>query len=317
MEFLCAEAANCTRGEERARTLLESIRQWVTAGKTTETTETIHRVAVEMARRAIFELETRAVEVDALLEDPASLPPTAPFISPSLATLEALGLEANLVSLVVDSQCVLMLEAANAGDATMVDLLITHFGVDPTTDDNRAIRAATANGHLQIVDRLLQDPRVDPSIDNNLLIRTATANGHLQIVDRLLQDSRVDPSAEHNSALRCAASNGYLQIVDRLLQDSRVDPSNCHNYAIKLASLRGHIQIVVRLLQDSRVDPSTDDNYALRAASKYGHLEVVDHMLRDERVNASAFRNNAIHRAIAIATSNLHISVVKRLQEAL
>jgi hypothetical protein len=48
------------------------------------------------------------------------------------------------------------------------------------------------NGHLAVVDRLLQDVRVDPSADNNYAVRIAAANCHLAIVDRLLDDDRVD-----------------------------------------------------------------------------------------------------------------------------
>jgi hypothetical protein len=42
---------------------------------------------------------------------------------------------------------------------------------------------------------LLQDNRVDPSEDDNYAIRFAHQNGYKEIVDMLLKDSRVDPSA--------------------------------------------------------------------------------------------------------------------------
>jgi hypothetical protein len=74
---------------------------------------------------------------------------------------------------------------------------------------------------------LLQDARVNPSDDENLAIRSASENGHLAVVDRLLQDPRVDPSASKNGALRMANRMVHIPrfkaIVDRLLQDSRVD----------------------------------------------------------------------------------------------
>jgi hypothetical protein len=34
--------------------------------------------------------------------------------------------------------------------------------------------------------------RVDPSADNNYAVRQAAENGHLAVVDRLLEDNRVD-----------------------------------------------------------------------------------------------------------------------------
>jgi hypothetical protein len=82
---------------------------------------------------------------------------------------------------------------------------------------------AAANGHLAVVERLLQDKRVDPSADDNYAVRLAAQRGHLAVVERLLQDERVDPSADDNYAVRWAAQNGHLAVVDRLLEDDRVD----------------------------------------------------------------------------------------------
>lgn len=49
-----------------------------------------------------------------------------------------------------------------------------------------------------MVQLLLQDGRVDPSFDNNYAIRGASENGHADVVQVLLQDDRVDPRAENN-----------------------------------------------------------------------------------------------------------------------
>jgi hypothetical protein len=100
----------------------------------------------------------------------------------------------------------------------------------------RQLRRAMAaeNGHLAVVERLLQDKRVDPSADDNYAVRWAAVNGHLAVVERLLQDKRVDPSADDNYAVRWAAANGHLAVVERLLQDKRVDPSADDNYAVRL-----------------------------------------------------------------------------------
>ena len=78
---------------------------------------------------------------------------------------------------------------------------------------------------------LLADERVDPSDDDNLAIRDASREGHSDVVLRLLQDQRVDPSDFHNEAIRFAAANGHLEIVRILIKDSRVDP-----YALRLGT---------------------------------------------------------------------------------
>jgi hypothetical protein len=116
------------------------------------------------------------------------------------------------------------------------------------------LRWAARKGHLAVIERLLQDERVDPSADNNYAVRLAAENGQLAIVDRLLQDQRVDPSADNNYAVRLAAENGHLAVVDRLLQDKRVDPSANANWAVRFAAEFGHLAVVDRLLKDDRVD---------------------------------------------------------------
>jgi hypothetical protein len=66
------------------------------------------------------------------------------------------------------------------------------------------------NGHLAVVERLLQDERVDPSADDNYAVRWAAQNGHLAVVDRLLEDDRVDAAVaiqhsrpEHRKRFEC------------------------------------------------------------------------------------------------------------------
>jgi hypothetical protein len=113
---------------------------------------------------------------------------------------------------------------------------------------------AASSGHLAVVERLLQDEHIDPSADDNYAVRWATVRGHLAVVERLLQDERVDPSTNDNYAVRCAAENGHLAVVDRLLRDERVDPSANNNGAVRLAVENGHFAVVDRLLEDDRVD---------------------------------------------------------------
>jgi len=95
--------------------------------------------------------------------------------------------------------------------------------VDPSIEDNYAIRWAARNDHKDILELLLQDPRVDPSVLDNWVIKWAAYYGHKDVVQLLLRDSRVDPSADDNYAIRWAAENGHKDIVELLEQ---------HNYKI-------------------------------------------------------------------------------------
>lgn len=60
-------------------------------------------------------------------------------------------------------------------------------GIDPSDDDNRAIKEAAEVGHTDIVKLLLTDSRVDPSSDNNIAITRARQGGHTEIVELLEQ----------------------------------------------------------------------------------------------------------------------------------
>ena len=68
---------------------------------------------------------------------------------------------------------------------------------------------------------LLLDPRVDPSAQNNKAIRIASENGHIEVVEILLKDPRVDPSVKNNKAARRARLYGHLAVATRLLRDPR------------------------------------------------------------------------------------------------
>ena len=163
---------------------------------------------------------------------------------------------------------------------------LTHLSFNPCIENQHAqLEFACRKGYLAIVNRILLHNRVDPSADDNDAIRSASYNGHGDVVKRLLLDERVDPSADDNWAIRFASYNGHGDIVKRLLLDKRVDPSADDNAAIRWAANNGHLSVVKRLLQDERVDPSDDDNAAIRWAANNGRRTVVKRLLQDERVN--------------------------------
>jgi hypothetical protein len=85
------------------------------------------------------------------------------------------------------------------GDLAVVNRLLMGATVDPTADDNDAIRMASCRGQLAVVERLLQDERVDPAAGNNDAIRSASFFGQWAVVERLLTDTRVDAAALHRS----------------------------------------------------------------------------------------------------------------------
>ena len=188
MEPLYAEAVYCTAGEERARALLESVRRMAEEEKTGDKWLTM---AESLCQQAVFELQTRAVEVDERIEagDTTERPPNT---CQSLETLETL--ETNFVALnATENKWPLFKKAVKSGDVVTVDLWILS-GMDPSVENNWAIRHASGHGHLPIVNRLLQDARVDPSARDNSAILWAYRYKKLPVVKRLLHDERVTSS---------------------------------------------------------------------------------------------------------------------------
>src|SRR5438034_1049260 len=62
---------------------------------------------------------------------------------------------------------------------------------DDRIDYNDAFDRASLSGHQEVVKLLLQDQRINPSSNDNYAIKHASKNGHLEIVKILLQDQRV------------------------------------------------------------------------------------------------------------------------------
>jgi len=98
----------------------------------------------------------------------------------------------------------------------LVQLFLKLTDIDPSADDNYAIRIASENGQTDVVKVLLADSRLspdNPSADDNYAICIASSNGHTDVVKVLLADPRVDPSADDNYAIRIASENGHTDVV--------------------------------------------------------------------------------------------------------
>ena len=189
MESWCKEAIACVQGEEKARSLLESIRLQ------TDDSDWLN-YATGLSQQATIDFQTRAVEVDGQIEAMASgfassSPPSSfTLICQSLVTLEAMELAIGSSWWWSFDKFPQLIEACEEGDVGVVCLCI-QAGTDPSANNNAAISTASENGHYGVVDRLLQDPRVNPSALDQFAIRLASENGHYAVVDRLLQLSLI------------------------------------------------------------------------------------------------------------------------------
>ena len=122
------------------------------------------------------------------------------------------------------------IEACQIGDFDKVKSLLVNEKVNPTYNNNYAIRLASENGHYNVLKLLLGDNRVinffKIADDSNWAIRWASQNGHYNIVKLLLEDKRVinffKIADRDNLAIRLASKNGHYNIVKLLLEDNRV-----------------------------------------------------------------------------------------------
>jgi hypothetical protein len=131
---------------------------------------------------------------------------------------------------------------------------------------NSVLQSVCRDGRADIAELLLCDERVDPSADNNWAIRAASLRGRLEVVDMLLSDPRVNPAAEDNEAMRRAVSpstsdphvkkSAQLKLIQLLLRDERVDPSVNENKALRIVNVAGCVPTFELLMRDARVKMS-------------------------------------------------------------
>jgi len=106
------------------------------------------------------------------------------------------------------------------------------FRVNQPQQIQITIAQAAERGYTDLVrDNVM---KVDPTIENNRAIRDASFNGHIEIVKYLLSNPLVDPNAENSDALLSAIANGHTDIVQLLIADKRTKiPSNVLDIALE------------------------------------------------------------------------------------
>lgn len=137
--------------------------------------------------------------------------------------------------------------AAFKKNITILSLLLSSS--DKTIDKSKLLYSIAGCAPREIIASLLNDTDVNPTLNNNAAIRKAVMHRNKDALAILLLDSRTDPSAMDNMALIEAATRGYLDITELLLSDSRVNPKARNNYAMMETERRGHREVVDLLLK--------------------------------------------------------------------
>ncbi|KAJ3209676.1 hypothetical protein HDU67_006006 [Dinochytrium kinnereticum] len=179
--------------------------------------------------------------------------------------------------------------AVKAGSPKVVRFLLFTGRVDPTADDDLAIRDACERGYPEVVLILLKFsnpryPKVDPVSRSNYGMRMASQNGHAEVVRILLGTGRVPPCALH-----WPASRGHAEIVGMLVDTGRIDPSNAvggDGSALVEAAENGFAEVVDLILASGVADGAAV-NAALLSAALNGHLEVCKLLVFTRKVTSA------------------------------
>lgn len=183
--------------------------------------------------------------------------------------------------------------------------------VDPSIDNNKAIKWACSSNHVDIVKLLLANEKVDPAVLDNTIIRNASSYGYIEIVKLLLANEKVDPAAVENEAIRNACRYNRTEVAKLLLSDKRVNPSSRNNDAICFAFSNRNSDIVHLLMENERFD-SFGSNFIFQRACECGYIKIVELLLADERINQDA---NGI-TALLLAMKNNKPEIIKILLES-
>ena len=196
--------------------------------------------------------------------------------------------------LLEDSRCknvertALMIRAVDYENIEVALYLLSLLEVDPTREDDFALRNSAMRGNTELVRALLSNPTVDP----NMGLDQALVNGHHEVVQLLLEDSRLvmPRSAELNLAFYKAVNADRVDAVRVLLADERYSPDRRPPDDL---FRNGSLDMFLVLYSDRRIDWSEQGNRALKIARRFKRTKMIELLLQDERVRAEEDRINA------------------------
>lgn len=201
--------------------------------------------------------------------------------------------------------------AASRGDVTAFRRFVAE-GVDPSVENNLALRKAVENGHFYVTKLLLGDPRVDTSVINLKVIQKAVEHKHREVIDLLVKDPRIDPYLGLKAFEFAMRLNDH-DLATLLLRNPRFDPSLEHNQALKSACYYDQSGEIVRLLlRDPRVDPTVDDEESATHGWSSGELLLMEMavdgsssgalkaLIEDPRVDPSCDNNHIVRYSVRL-----------------
>lgn len=207
--------------------------------------------------------------------------------------------------------------------------LLKHPLVDPSEDNNYALRAAVDGQSTDIVKKLLEDKRVVEKLDESMILHMSYMGMGHALVDvlRLQRATHIDLRAwlhiiKHESrhtarslfnalmdsreyignALRVQVRRLLFSAIDFnnpehlnvILAHPMCEPEADDNEALVYAVENAKMFAAVRLLSDRRIDPCARNNFALVRSAELGLVGVLRRLLAEPGVDPSANGNRAL-----------------------
>jgi ankyrin repeat protein len=202
-----------------------------------------------------------------------------------------------------DYNTYLIVWAAQKGYTEIVKLLLADPRVDPTINNNNAVRFASEESHVEIVKLLLNDPRVDHT--------AVSFMGNLEMVKFLLENTSIDPSINDNAALTNAVYKNKTEIVRLLINDPRVKLVNSNNITCDKAPFYSgtmNNEIFKILVKDMQFDPSSE--HYISSVISNNNIEIIKTLLQDPNIDmckkylSYAVYNNSLEIAKLLLTDS-------------
>jgi len=145
---------------------------------------------------------------------------------------------------------------------------------------------ACEHNSLKCVRMFLENPKLDPSENDNYALKTTIQNKRMKLLKLLLEDDRIKIDDEREDLLILGVKDDDLKLVKIALGagKKKLEGADAFIYACQL----NRIDALRLILKYTLANPGVNSNFALQESIKFGHLDIVKNLLKDKRVDPSA-----------------------------
>lgn len=186
----------------------------------------------------------------------------------------------------------------SAGKIDLIKKFITD-GLDPSVDDNYAIKTAVNLSNIKLIELLLTHDQVDP----NCALKLACDTGLVNIVKQILNHPKVKPDISYNAIMRELMYKSVYRLnlipddnyfICWLMITNKNSESIVNKNILEYACVNGLTPIVSHLLETKKFDLCAGQHTLLRIAASCGYVDIVKLLLNDDRIIKSNISINQI-----------------------